>query len=237
VWERYGQRTPGPVDARNNIRKQLTLDHAIAVEAEKKEQPRPALLRLWQITTGRPDDVLKGYKLTRARGWPPGFWVSARLHAMGVLVLSELPRRRDTLLLRLFGRGRVLREAVADLKALPRDAPEREVAMQPLVALRFEVKEDPLPDDEARAFLMATRNLYEEWEIRVKAEGKAEGEARGLTSALVAAYETRFGPMSQTLRKALAKGVDPALTSLWMGLFITAPAKEIAAAIRQGKPR
>jgi hypothetical protein len=80
---------------------------------------------------------------------------------------------------------------------------------------------------------MATRDLYEEWEIRVKAEGEAEG----VKDALVAAYKIRFGPMPQSLRKALVKVVDPALTKLWVGLFVTAPAKEIAAAIRQGKPR
>ena len=39
------QRSPGPVDARNNVRKQLTLDHAIGLEAEKKKQPRPPLAK------------------------------------------------------------------------------------------------------------------------------------------------------------------------------------------------
>ena len=56
------QRAPGPVDVRQNIRKQLTLDHAIALEAQKDGRPRPPLLRLWQMTTGRPRAVLEGYR-------------------------------------------------------------------------------------------------------------------------------------------------------------------------------
>jgi hypothetical protein len=225
VWERYGQLAKKIIDRAVGAHGTLRIEHEVPIaDAQSGDVyfvPEP------------------GKDAERALlGWLGRITCEPCLLEM----LQRTPgpvdtRKRDTLLLRLLGRGRVLQEAVEDLKALPRDAPEREVAMPPLVALRFEVKEDPEADDEARDFLMATRDLYEEWEIRVKAEGRAEGKAEGLVSSLVAAYETRFGAMPQTLRKALAKVVDPALTSLWMGLFITASAKEIAAAVRQGKPR
>jgi hypothetical protein len=246
------QRTPGPVDVRNNLRKQLTLDHSVALEAEKRREPRPPLVRLWQITTARPKEVLEGYGMTSDPSWPPGFWMAPRLLSMGVVVLSEVPRRRDTLLLRLLGRGRVLEEAIADLEALPNDAREREVALPSLIALRFEVKQEPTPDDEARAFLMATQDLYEQWEKRVErrgavkgvakgkaeglAKGKAEGLALGMVRSLVATYETRFGRMSQSLRRALTKAASPERTDAWVKLFVTASAEEIAAAIRKGQP-
>ena len=87
---------------------------------------------------------------------------------------------------------------------------------------------------------MATETLYEQWEKRVRAEGEARAEARGeariLLRALVVIYETRFGAMSQVLRRTLAKVATPDMTELWVGLFVTASAKEIAAALRQGRP-
>jgi hypothetical protein len=195
--------------------------------------------------------------MKRVKGWPRGFWAGPRLLAMGVVVLSELPRRRDTLLLRLLGRGRVLREAIDDLKALPADAKERELALPPLIALRFEVTQDPNPSEETRDLLMATTDLmaiYEQWEKRVQAEaaekaiqqglqkgrergmqeGLQQGLQEGLVATLVATYEQRFGSMSQPLRKALAKVVTPDSIAGWVMLFATAPAKEIAAAIRKG---
>jgi hypothetical protein len=224
------QRSPGPADTRDNLRKQLTLDHAVALEAARKELPRPPFLRLWQITTGRPHEVLEGYGMIQEDAWPSGFWFGPRLLAMSVVVLSEVPRQRDTLLLRLLGRGRVLQDAIADLEALPPDAVEREVAMAPLVALRFEVTQDPTPDDEARTFLMSTQDLYEQWEQRVAAKGKAEG----LVRTLIATYETRFGPIPAALSSALAKVATPETTERWVGLFVTGSAQDIAAALRNG---
>jgi hypothetical protein len=228
--------TPGPVVVRDNVRKQLTLDHAIALDAAKQKRPRPALLRLWMLCAGRPREVLAGYGFTRAKGMPAGFWVRSRLDSVGIVVLSELPRRRDTLLLRLFGRGKVLEQAIADLKALPEDAKEREIAYAPLVALRFEVAQDPNPDQEARAFLMATQDLYEQWETRVKNDGRAEGRQEGLLVTLASIYEGRFGLMPDRLQKALAKKADLETIGKWVTLFTTASAKEIAAAVRKGQP-
>lgn len=238
------QRTPGPIETRENLRKQLTLDHAVALDAAEKNLPRPPLLHLWQIPTSRPNEVLDGYGMTRRKGWPRGFYFGPSLLGMAVVVLSELSRRRDTLLLRLLGRGRVLERAIADLKALPADAVEREVAMSPLVALRFEVTHNPTPTDEERDFLMSTQDLYEQWEQQVtakgkaegKAEGRAEGEAKNLVRTLIATYETRFGPIPETLRTALPMVASPEMTERWVGLFVTGAAADIAAALRNGKP-
>lgn len=245
------QRTPGPIETRDNLRKQLTLDHAVALEAARQDLPRPPLVRLWQLLTGRPNDVLDGYGMVEKAGWPRGFYFGPRLFAMAVVVLSEVPRRRDTLLLRLMGRGRVLEEAITDLKALPDDAAERDVALAPLVALRFAIRQDPTPTDEERAFLMTTQEMYEQWEQGVtargrdagkaegraegKAEGKAEGRAEELVRVLVATYETRFGPIPEALRAALPKLALPDATERWVGLFVTGSAEDIRAALRNGK--
>src|SRR5262245_62842867 len=59
------------------------------------------------------------------RWFPPG--VAARL-----VVVSELPVTRATLVLRILGAGPVLRAAIAELVALPKEAPERAI-VRPLM--------------------------------------------------------------------------------------------------------
>jgi len=126
---------------------------------------------------------------------------------------------------------------------------EWEIALAPLVALSFEVGHDSNPDAESRAFLMATQDLYEQWEKRTLAkgrveghnegrvEGRNEGRAEGLMASLLSVHQDRFGVLPDRLRKSLAKKVTIDTIGPWLALFITArSAEEIAAAIRKGTP-
>jgi hypothetical protein len=66
------------------------------------------------------------------------------------------------LILRLFGAGSTLRQAIAELKALPPDALERRVMLPILVRLRFEVPADQEQQtSEDREFLMSTQDAPE----------------------------------------------------------------------------
>jgi flagellar biosynthesis/type III secretory pathway protein FliH len=185
-------------------------------------------------------------------------WVGAPLQAIGVVVLRELPRTRDTLLLRLLGRDSILKEAIDDLGDLPEAAKEREIAYEPLVALRLEVEHDPRPDKETREYLMATNDLYEQWKDRVEREAKARGRKegrkegrqegrqegiewgiqagveKGMVVTLLGIYAARFGEMAEPLRKALTHQVDASSLERWTALIGTGTAEEIAAALRNG---
>ena len=120
------------------------------------------------------------------------------------------------------------------------------------MALRFQVKQNPRPEDEEKVFLMATEDLYEQWVKRVErsaearglAKGEARGEARGISeglrkgliASLAGTYEERFGPMPVSVRRALGKAVTLEAIGRWTLLFATASAKEISAAVRKGVP-
>jgi len=81
--------------------------------------PFPALVI---IGPGRPETVLDAYGCKPVH---PGVYSVVWGLMLRIVVLSELPRTRETLLLRLLGAGRLLREALADLAALPDDPLER----------------------------------------------------------------------------------------------------------------
>jgi hypothetical protein len=80
------------------------------------------------ISSGRPERGIEGLWLRPMNGWPSGFYEGPPLLWTRLVVVSELPVARDTLLLRLLGAGRVLRQAIPELKALQAEAPERTLA-------------------------------------------------------------------------------------------------------------
>src|SRR6185503_7512061 len=77
-----------------------------------------------------------------------------------IVVVSELPRTRDTLLVRLMGAGPTLKRAIFDIRALTPDAPERRLALPILERLRLEIPADPAKQTTIdREFLMTTQEI------------------------------------------------------------------------------
>lgn len=72
-----------------------------------------------------------------------GIYESPPLHCTRLVVVSELPVARDSLLVRLLGAGSVLKHAIAELQALPADAPERRLALPVLLRLTLDRADRP----------------------------------------------------------------------------------------------
>jgi flagellar biosynthesis/type III secretory pathway protein FliH len=141
-----------------------------------------------------------------------------------LVVLSELARTRETVLLRLLGSGRVLREALADVANLPEDAWERAVATPILIHFRLEVPavqsaDDDVDDVEADVS-EAIRAWYKEYEknLRLEAakEGLIEGMKQGMTEGL---KEGR----AEGLKVGMREGERKALTKLLQARFGALP--------------
>jgi hypothetical protein len=102
------------------------------------------------------------------------------------VVVSELLVTRDTLLVRLLGAGSVLKHAIAELWALPAEAPERRLALPVLLRLRLTVPTDPAQQtSDDQEFLMNTQDIVETW----RREAMKEGERKLLLRQL----RRRFG--------------------------------------------
>jgi len=175
---------------------------------------------------GRPEAVLASYRFTPMAGWPTGFFEREEVDAVSLVVLRDLPRTRDTLVLRLMSAGVTLRDAQRDLACLPPDAWEWRVAMPPLVALRFEIAHDP--DDKSKEYLMNTSELYEQWKQTVERQGVEQGFRR----ALLAAYERRFGAPPPEITEAVETTHDEATLTRWVGIVTACSREEIAATLR-----
>jgi hypothetical protein len=92
--------------------------------------------------------------------------------------------------LRLLGRGRLFRQALADLAELPQDAWERSVAMPLLV--HFQLARDEHPTNEEDDVSSAEiRAWFEDYQRKLHSEGCKAGEC----SLLLRQLRTRFGEL------------------------------------------
>jgi hypothetical protein len=236
-------RTPDLRELKGCLRKQLAFEDAAEQRTLRGTPPSPEPM-LWVLSAGRPLAALRALRLRQARGFPRGVYRAVPGLQLGLVVIRELPVTRETLLLRLMGAGRVLKRAVAELLALPNDAPERTLALPILVGLRVEITEDPaLRTSEDVEFLMSTQDAVEAWKQQLLeegmrrgvergvAQGVAQGVERGIVRTLVDVYEARFGAMPAELHAALERTHDEATLRRYSKLFAVGTVWEIAEAL------
>jgi len=196
----------------------------------------PPLPIQWVISSGRPESGMEGFWFRPMSDWPSGIYEGPPLHFTRLVVVSELPVTRDTLLLRLLGAGRVLQQAIAELKALPAETPERILALPILLRLHLEIPTDPVKrTDDDQEFFMNTQDIVETWRQEAIQEGVKQGIEqgieRGITRSLIDIYEVRFGPMPEGLRAVIEDTHDEPTLRAWLKLAGTRSADEIAVAI------
>ena len=165
----------------------------------------------------------------------PGCYEGPPAGTFRLVVISALPRTRETLLVRTMGAGETLREALAELAALPPDAPERTLAAPFVVRLRIDLQHDPSP--EAKETLMQAQKLYDELMRKQLNRGVKQGVKQGIEMGLTslrAAIEqvctTRGLKLTSNQRAKLAAETDMNVLLQWYAKAITATrAKEIFA--------
>ena len=189
----------------------------------------PPVPTQWVISSGRPDSGIDGLWLRPFAGWPHGIYEGPPLLWTRLVVVNELPVARDTLLVRLLGAGAVLKQAIAELKELQAEAPERTLALPILLRLRLTVPSDPAKQTtDDQEFLMDTQDIVETW----RREAIQEGVERGIKQGLIEVYEARFGAMPEDLRTVVEDTDDEPTLRAWLRLAGTRSADEVAAAIR-----
>lgn len=185
--------TPGLDDVRDCVRKLLSLHHLRRLEASRGDGPPPGFPRLWVVSPGRPEAVIDGFALARPNGWPPGFFEGPLALGLRLVVLRELPRTRETLLLRLLAPVPALREALPELVALPEDAWERRVVVPHLIAWRIVMEQDLQGlTSEEEGLMVDLQEVYRQWERGVQEKARREGQRQTLLKQLA----VRFGALS-----------------------------------------
>lgn len=162
------------------LRKVLTWRHHRA----KKKRRTDVLC--WMLCAGRPDTVLQTLPLSPTPRWPAGVYGTG--FPIRVVVIDELPKDSDTILLRLLGKGPTAIEAERELERTRDDFP----ALDELYGLLVEFHESRTDEEEDSMGLQLARYYaarYRAWKEETRAQGHAQGHAEG---RLLGAIEGRL---------------------------------------------
>jgi hypothetical protein len=172
-------------EARDCLRKQLTLYHSSHLPSESKKVgnstvPRlEQLPRLWLVSTGKPNTLIRGWGMVPLKGWPFGFYQTPPGFEVRLVVVSELPQERETLPLRFFGGQKVKKSLAGELLPLKKSDPMRLALGEMLVFWSIWVQDQP-EQVALRRFLMNFQSVIQERIQEIVAKGKSEGKREGL---------------------------------------------------------
>jgi hypothetical protein len=176
--------------------------------------------RLWILTAGRPAKALDELGFAHDAAWPWGVHRCAPGFLVKLIVVSDLPVTRDTLLLRILGAGPVLKTAIAELAALPADAPERGVVL-PIVLRLWGERGSATHSAEDEDFYMSTQAIVQQWERELLEKGAATGALKKTRDVLMRQLRTRFGNLDAAAESRIAKATAEELDR-WVERVIVA---------------
>ena len=191
--------------------------------AKKHKVPRPSLVRLWIISPGRPEAAMRRFRLRPVLGWPTGTYRSSSALRMWLVVLSELPLGRETLLLRLLGSARIRLGAAQEIQRLPSTDPIRRPLLRALAHVKFVLDRDPTAgtaqEREEMSNLLAE---FERYEADVFRRGVEQGEARGKAASILAILAARGLAITEEARSRIQGCDDLAQLDAWLAKVLTA---------------
>jgi hypothetical protein len=174
----------------------------------------------------------------------PGVYRTDEDSELWFVVVSELPRIRETVVLRLLGSRRRRREAFQELLAIPRNDPEWPQVQRFIeVLLQAVLCDNQIPEADKEDVVTQARaeveRIHEETLNRGRREGLKEGLQEGLNEglrkgearSLLLIYQHRLGPVPASIQGAVMAIEDPARLEALLPIFLSGTAQEIARAL------
>ncbi|MEJ1936605.1 hypothetical protein WDZ92_40960 [Nostoc sp. NIES-2111] len=108
-------------DVLDGLRKLFSVFSVLQSQAERegKTLDEDELPKLWLLVPSVTVDLLNGFGAHLNPGWPCGVYFMAEAFKVAIVAINELAVTRETLWLRLLGRGETQRQAIDELLALP----------------------------------------------------------------------------------------------------------------------
>lgn len=175
-----------PVQA-NEIRSCLNklLDFHAALERqanrEKTKITEADLPVLWILSPTLSAQTLEEFRAWEdLENWTEGIYFMGAGLKTAIAVIHQLPRTPETLWLRLLGRSNVQKQAISELKALPKDNRFRENVLELLYSLLAVLEAKPDLDTEEEELIVELSTLYLQKLEEATQKGVQQGIERGL---------------------------------------------------------
>ena len=141
---------------------------------------------------------------------------------VGFIVASELPRERETILVRIMAGGAALSAALVDLAALPAAAYEREVASKDVLEMWQMLGQKSKRTKEEEAFIVSTQGIVEQLREEGRREGRDEGRAEEAARAVLTVLGVRGVVVPDTARERILAQKDPERLERWLAKAVVA---------------
>jgi hypothetical protein len=151
---------------------------------------------LWVVGPTISQAVLAAFGAQPAEGWGSGVYYAVSGLRTFLIAAHQLVPTRDTLWLRILGKGKIQKQAIDEVLALPKDDPLRNLALELIASwkIRTEKLEDLSQED--RELIMNVSSAYAEWKEQTLQEGELRGELRGQRGILLKQMTRKFGSLS-----------------------------------------
>jgi hypothetical protein len=172
---------------------------------------------LWIVAVAFSEPMLRKLKVRTNASFPKGVYFHGDdLHRVGIVVASELPRDRSTLLVRIMAAGPLLPDAIADLAELPEDAFERGLVEGDLVDLERALGAKPSRTAEEEEIVAMVQGTFTQARKMGRDEGRTEGEAAARVRDVLTVLRVRGIIVSDADRERILAEEDPARLERWL---------------------
>ena len=218
LLEIYGH-APGGAELRACLAKHIAFWQQRARKARRRKKQAFVEPFLWIISPDIRRTLASKLKLEPAPGWPEGvYFFGADVLRVGFVAANELLPDRSTLLVRLMAAGPQLARTVAELYALPKDAPERMMAEPPLLQLQHALANKPGLTPQEEEFVVTMYSTWEDARQLGEKQGRTAAQARDVLTVLW----VRGIKVSNAARKRILAEQDAERLDRWLQRAIVA---------------
>jgi hypothetical protein len=132
-------------------------------------------LFLWMISPTLSQRMQQKFCMHQSPSWGDGIYFLPEGDRAAVIAVHQLPETLDTLWLRLLGRDNVQRRAIAELLALPKHHPYRDLSLRHIAVLHKNLKARQNLTKHLREITMSLSITYEQIETKLLQQGREEG--------------------------------------------------------------
>lgn len=163
---------------------------------DKQLLTESSLPMLWILSPTASESVLEGFAaISDEENWETGIYFLPKYLRTAIVAIHQLPKTRETLWLRILGKGRVQSTAIDELEALPADEPLRSRALELLYSLKTTLEVKQNIDEEDRELIMRLSPLYTQRLEEAEQRGQIEGQRKVVENLL----KIRFGLLDEQL--------------------------------------
>jgi len=150
------------------------------------------------------ESILDGFRTSiDEEKWGKGIHFLGEYLRTAIVAIHQLPCTEDTLWLRILGKGKVQKQAIEELEALPYTNPIRSKAIDLLLSLKTTLEVSQNLDEEDRDLIMRLSPIYEQKLAEAKQQGLQEGLQEGIQAerrqVIENVLQVRFGSLDAEL--------------------------------------